>query len=83
MKEEAKTFCLRVPVKLKQRLEEVSKSNRKSQSKLIIEAIEFYLAENENLDLSFAIEGLEELKDGCSDKSCVKLDAAVKKLKSK
>lgn len=79
---EMKTFCLRVPTDLKHRLEELSKHSNKSQSKLIIEAIEFYLNENEHLDLSFAIEGLEELKEGCSEKGCVRLDEVVKKLRN-
>ncbi len=81
MKKAKLSSCyFRLSADLKKRLDELSKSSKKPKSHIIIEALESYLSEGE--DFSFAIEALEELKDGDFKKAGKKIDKVVKKLKS-
>ncbi|KGI55409.1 ribbon-helix-helix domain-containing protein [Campylobacter sp. MIT 97-5078] len=81
-KKEVKACYFRLPANLKQRLDKLSKKSAKPKSKLIIEALEAYFEnyDSDGEDFSFAIDALEELKDGNYDKASKKIDKAVKKL---
>ncbi|TKX30315.1 CopG family transcriptional regulator [Campylobacter sp. MIT 12-5580] len=81
-KKEVKACYFRLPAKLKQRLDDLSKKTQNPKSKLIVEALEAYLEnyDNDGEDFSFAIDALEELKDGNYNKASKKIDKAVKKL---
>lgn len=81
MKKAKLSSCyFRLSADLKKRLDEFSKSSKRAKSHIIIEALEEYLAQQDE-DFSFAIEALEELKDGDFKKAGKKIDKAVKKLK--
>lgn len=62
MKRNVKTYSFRMPLELKERLDNLSKNLSKPKSTIVKEAIEAYL--NEVEDFSFAVNALEELKDG-------------------
>ncbi|EOA7138919.1 CopG family transcriptional regulator [Campylobacter jejuni] len=75
MKRNVKTYSFRMPLELKERLDNLSKPK----STIVKEAIEAYL--NEVEDFSFAVNALEELKDGDYQKASKKIDKIVKNLK--
>ncbi|MCW1360020.1 ribbon-helix-helix domain-containing protein [Campylobacter sp. US33a] len=78
-KEEFKSYSLKLPTKLKNRLDQISKNLSKPKSIIIREAIETYLNEFEDFD--FAIEALEELKDGNYTEASKKIDKVIAHLK--
>ena len=71
MKRNVKTYSFRMPLELKERLDNLSKNLSKPKSTIVKEAIEAYL--NEVEDFSFAVNALEELKDGDYQKASKKL----------
>ena len=79
MKQDVKTYSFRMPLDLKERLDNLSKNLSKPKSTIIKEAIEAYL--NEIEDFSFAIHALEELKNGDYRKASKKIDKVVENLK--
>ena len=79
MKRNVKTYSFRMPLELKERLDNLSKNLSKPKSTIVKEAIEAYL--NEVEDFSFAVNALEELKDGDYQKASKKIDKIVKNLK--
>ncbi|EAH7508372.1 ribbon-helix-helix domain-containing protein [Campylobacter coli] len=68
-----------MPLELKERLDNLSKNLSKPKSSIVREALEAYL--NEIEDFSFAVNALEELKDGDYSKASKKIDKIVKNLK--
>ncbi|EAI9593264.1 ribbon-helix-helix domain-containing protein, partial [Campylobacter jejuni] len=78
MKRNVKTYSFRMPLELKERLDNLSKNLSKPKSAIVKEAIEAYL--NEVEDFSFAVNALEELKDGDYQKASKKIDKIVKNL---
>ncbi|HDZ4945097.1 ribbon-helix-helix domain-containing protein [Campylobacter jejuni] len=81
MKHNAKTYSFKIPLELKERLDNLSKNLSKPKSVIVKEAIEAYL--NEVEDFSFAVNALEELKDGNYQKASKKIDRIVKNLKQR
>lgn len=79
MKRNVKTYSFTMPLELKERLDNLSKNLSKPKSTIVKEAIEAYL--NEVEDFSFAVNALEELKDGDYQKASKKIDKIVKNLK--
>ncbi|ELM1504758.1 ribbon-helix-helix domain-containing protein [Campylobacter jejuni] len=75
MKRNVKTYSFRMPLELKERLDNLSKNLSKPKSTIVKEAIEAYL--NEVEDFSFAV----NLKDGDYQKASKKIDKIVKNLK--
>ncbi|EFO9540869.1 ribbon-helix-helix domain-containing protein [Campylobacter jejuni] len=78
MKRNVKTYSFRMPLELKERLDNLSKNLSKPKSTIVKEAIEAYLKVE---DFSFAVNALEELKDGDYQKASKKIDKIVKNLK--
>ncbi|EAL3694636.1 ribbon-helix-helix domain-containing protein [Campylobacter jejuni] len=74
MKRNVKTYSFRMPLELKERLDNLSKNLSKPKSTIVKEAIEAYLND-------FAVNALEELKDGDYQKASKKIDKIVKNLK--
>ncbi len=78
MKQETRNYSLRMPLELKKRLDNLSKNLSKPKSSIVREALEAYL--NEIEDFSFAVNALEELKDGNYSKASKKIDKVVENL---
>ncbi|SUW97100.1 ribbon-helix-helix protein, CopG family [Campylobacter jejuni subsp. doylei] len=79
MKHNVKTYSFRIPLELKERLDNLSKNLSKPKSAIVKKPIEAYL--NEVEDFSFAVNALEELKDGDYQKASKKIGKIVKNLK--
>ena len=80
MKLNLKNFSFKMPAELKERLDNLSKNLSKPKSTIVKEALEAYL--NEIEDFSFAVNALEELKDGDYKKASKKIDKLIKNLES-
>ncbi|EMF1292494.1 ribbon-helix-helix domain-containing protein [Campylobacter coli] len=78
MKQETRNYSLRMPLELKKHLDNLSKNLSKPKSSIVREALEAYL--NEIEDFSFAVNALEELKDGDYSKASKKIDKVVENL---
>lgn len=79
MEQKFKNCYFKIPIKLKKRLDNLSKNLSKPKSTIIREALEIHL--NEIEDFSLAINALEELKDGDHQKASKKIDKVIKNLR--